>query len=152
MDLPPFQKLVDDHSDAVFRFLCALVGRQRAEDLFQETFLSALRAYPRVKDASNLRAWLFRIAQRKVIDDHRRARRRPLPVAELPEVPASDQQRDGALWQSVGALPPKQRLAVLHRFLGDLAYRDIGRVMGISEEAARRNVHEGIKKLKEVWP
>lgn len=151
MNLPPFQNLIDEHADAVFRFLCALAGRQRAEDLFQETFISALRAYPRVTDASNLRAWLFRIAQRKVIDEHRRSSRRPLPVAELPDVPRSDAQGDDALWQAVAELPPKQRLAVLYRFVGDLAYRDVARAMGISEQAARRNAHEGIKKLREAW-
>ena len=51
----------------------------------------------------------------------------------------------------VGDLPTKQRAAVLLRFAGDLAYREIGEATSTSEEAARRNVHEGLKKLREVW-
>ena len=47
-------------------------------------------------------------------------------------------------------LPPKQRGAVVRRFLLDLPYADIGEALGCSEEAARRNVHEGLKSLREV--
>jgi RNA polymerase sigma-70 factor (ECF subfamily) len=56
-----------------------------------------------------------------------------------------------ALWRAVGDLPTKQRAAVLLRFAGDLAYREIGDATDTTEEAARRNVHEGLKKLREVW-
>lgn len=55
-----------------------------------------------------------------------------------------------ALWAEVRRLPPKQRMAVVHRFVGDLPYAAIGEVMGCSEAAARRSVHEGLKKLREA--
>ena len=84
--LPPFQLLLDRHSGELFRFLAASVGPVDAEDAFQETFLSALRAYPKLRDASNLRAWLFQIAHRKALDVHRGRARRPIPVEEVPEV------------------------------------------------------------------
>jgi RNA polymerase sigma factor (sigma-70 family) len=128
------------------------VGREDADDCFQETFLSALRAYPRVRENSNLRAWILTIAHRKAIDAHRSRQRRPTPVEALPE-PASEQPagRDTSLWQAVRELPGKQRTAVVHRFVNDLAYVDIGRMTGSSEEAARRNVHEGLKKLRGAW-
>ena len=44
--LPPFQRFLEEHADVVYRFVVASVGRGEAEDLFQETFLAALRAYP----------------------------------------------------------------------------------------------------------
>ena len=47
MDLPPFQRLLEEHRVAVYRFLVAAVGPQEADDCFQETFLAAMRAYPR---------------------------------------------------------------------------------------------------------
>jgi RNA polymerase sigma factor (sigma-70 family) len=152
--LPPFQSVLDAHRDDVYRFLVASLGRDDAEDCFQETFLSALRAYPRLRDASNLRSWLFTIAHRKAIDAHRARARRAVPVEELPE--RADPRRVGPngepeLWRAVRGLPPKQRAAVLHRYVNDLAYVDIGNVMGCSEEAARRSVHEGLKKLRTVW-
>lgn len=152
MTLPPFQAVMDDHRDAVYRFLVASLGREEADDCFQETFISALRAYPRLRDARNLRSWLFTIAHRKAIDAHRARARRAVPVDDVPE-PVAPPPPNGEpeLWGAVRDLPPKQRAAVLHRYVNDLAYGDIGRVMGCSEEAARRSVHEGLKKLRTVW-
>ena len=69
--LPPFQRFVDEHRDEVWRFLVASAGRNEAEDCFQETFISALRAYPRLRADSNPRAWVLKIAHRKAIDAHR---------------------------------------------------------------------------------
>jgi RNA polymerase sigma factor (sigma-70 family) len=150
--LPPFQRLVDDHATELHRFLVASIGQTDAEDCLQETFLSALRAYPRLRHADNLRAWLYTIAQRKATDAVRaRSRHR---VSELDEVAegrlASDPEPtpDDGLWHSVRALPAKQRAAVIHRFVFDLAYRDVGERMGISEEAARQNVSAGLRRLR----
>jgi RNA polymerase sigma factor (sigma-70 family) len=151
--LPPFQALIDEHRDDVYRFLRASVGPHEADDCFQETFISALRAYPRLRADSNLRGWLFTIAHRKALDSHRARGRRAVPLAELPERVAEPLMNGGEpeLWREVGRLPTKQRAAVLLRFAGDLAYREIGDAMGSTEEAARRNVHEGLRKLREVW-
>jgi RNA polymerase sigma factor (sigma-70 family) len=158
MRLPPFQTLLDEHREAVYRFLVASLGREDADDCFQETFVSALRAYPRLEDASNLRAWLLTIAHRKAIDSHRARARRAVPVEPeaLPELPGGERadaslNGEPELWRAVRGLPPKQRAAVLHRYVNDLAYVDIGQVMGCSEEAARRSVYEGLEKLRVVW-
>ena len=152
--LPPFQVLLDQHRDDVYRFLVASLGRDDADDCFQETFVSALRAYPRLRDASNLRSWLFTIAHRKAIDSHRARSRRAVPVDSVPEHAADAEtplNGEPELWHAVRGLPAKQRAAVLHRYVNDLAYGDIGQVMGCSEEAARRSVHEGLKKLRMEW-
>jgi RNA polymerase sigma factor (sigma-70 family) len=147
--LPPFQSLLDAHRDGVYGLLVALVGRDAADDCFQETFVSALRAYPRLTSDRNLRGWLFAIARNKALD-HLRARARVVPVAELDELVApAAEPSDGALWPAVRALPPKQREAVALRFAADLAYADVGAAMGTSEEAARRNVHEALRRLRE---
>ena len=151
MSLPPFQAFLDAHRDDVYRFLVATVGPVDADDCFQETFLSALRAYPRLARDSNLRAWILTIAHRKGMDAHRSRARRPLPVEELPErAVAPEVNGRPEIWGRVRELPPKQRAAVAYRFVSDLSYREIGGAMGTSEEAARRNVHEGLKKLREV--
>ena len=152
--LPPFQALMDEHRDDVYRFLVASLGREDADDCFQETFIAALRAYPRLRDASNLRSWLFTIAHRKAIDAHRARSRRAVPVEEVPERAAAEVvplNGEPELWRAVRDLPAKQRAAVLHRYVNDLAYADIGQVMGCSEDAARRSVHEGLKKLRTEW-
>jgi RNA polymerase sigma factor (sigma-70 family) len=98
----------------VHRFLVATVGGLDADDCFQETWLAALKAYPRLRDASNLRSWILTVAHRKAIDHIRARNRRAMPVAELPETPAHVVEGDGApeIWAHVRALPAKQRTAL----------------------------------------
>jgi RNA polymerase sigma factor (sigma-70 family) len=150
--LPPFQRLVDDHAAELHRFLVASVGAVDAEDCLQDTFLSALRAYPRLRHADNLRAWLYTIAQRKATDAvraHQRHRAADLDgVADVRLASPPDRSADDELWTSVRGLPAKQRAALVHRFVFDLAYRDVGARMGISEEAARQNVSAGLRRLR----
>jgi DNA-directed RNA polymerase specialized sigma24 family protein len=150
--LPPFQRLVDEHGEDVFRFLVATAGVQDADDCWQETYLAAMRAYPGIRSGSNLRAWLFTIAHNKAMDTHRARSRHAVPVGALPErgeEPAGPPVPE--LWHAVDGLPAKQREAVLRRYVADLPYADIGMAMGTSSDAARRNVFEGIRKLREVW-
>jgi len=147
-ELPPFQALIDEHAGEVMAVLRGAVGRTDAEDCFQETFLAALRAYPRLDDAANLRGWLITIAHRKAIDHHRAKGRRPLPVAELAEVAVSDPEPGDGIWTAVGALPPKQRAAVTLRYASDLPHAEIAAALGCSPEAARRSLHEGLKRLR----
>jgi RNA polymerase sigma factor (sigma-70 family) len=146
--LPPFQTLLNEHAADVMGVLRGAVGRADAEDCFQETFLAALRAYPKLNDDSNLRGWLLTIAHRKAIDHHRANGRRPLPVAEVIEVETSDPEPDDGIWEAVGALPPKQRAAVALRYACDLPHAEIAAALGCSPEAARRSLHEGIKRLR----
>jgi RNA polymerase sigma factor (sigma-70 family) len=148
--LPPFQRLLDDHGRDVHRFLIATVGRDGADDCYQETFLSALRAYPRLRDASNLRAWLLTIAHHKAIDHLRARARQAIPVAEPPDralTVAPTPVPDG-LWEAVRELPDKQRTALALRYVVDAPYDEISRLMQTTEEAARRNVHEALKRLR----
>jgi RNA polymerase sigma factor (sigma-70 family) len=146
--LPPFQEVLDRHGRDVYRVCVAVAGPQHADDCYQDTMLAALAAYPRLRDAATVRSWLLTIASRKAIDQHRTRARQPVPVPELDAgaAPAAEQP-DTELWAQVRALPDKQRQAVAYRFVADLAYREIAVAMGTSEEAARRNVLEGLRKL-----
>jgi RNA polymerase sigma factor (sigma-70 family) len=150
VNLPPFQALLDEHRADVYRFLVAMAGPSDADDAFQETWISALRAYPKLRRADNLRAWLFQIAQNKSIDAHRARGRRAVPVPAVPEGatgPADDD--DPELWARVRALPAKQRTAVFCRTVLGMPYAELAVLLESNEDAARRNVHEGLKRLKE---
>jgi RNA polymerase sigma factor (sigma-70 family) len=154
--LPPFQLLLDTNGRDVHRFLVAIVGRHDADDCYQETWLAALRAYPKLRDAANLRGWVLTIAHRKAIDQLRSRRRGPaLADTEMAELarqaaPGADGvlASNDELWGYVRELPDKQRTALALRFLTDAPYAEISDVMGTSEEAARRNVHEALKRLR----
>lgn len=171
--LPPFQRLIDTYSEDIWRLLLASVGREEAEDCFQETFISALRAYPKLRgsrDRHNLRAWLLTIAHHKALDVHRARARHAIPVdpASAAEVADHDGQpgkqaqhglsassggpsmasHNQELWDAVHALPDRQRATVILRFTADLPHRDIAAAIGCSEEAARRSLHEGLSRLR----
>ena len=150
MSLPPFEAVLDEHGSTVLRLLHRLLGRVDADDAWQETFLSALRAYPRLRADSDVRAWLFTIAHRKAIDRFRSRSRQPLLAGAVDDL-AGPQRPDGdadELWARVRALPPKQRLAVGYRFGADLSYADLAALLDCSEPAARRSVHEGVRTLR----
>jgi len=111
--------------------------------------MAAMRAYPRLRSDSNLHAWVLTIAHRKALDTYRSRKRNAVPVEEVPEVAHHDPElRDGALWELVRTLPPKQRGAIMLRYAGDLSHSEIATALDCSEEAARRSLHEGLKKLR----
>ena len=134
----------------VMRFLLVAVGPTDADDVFQESYLAALRAYPRCDDPGRLDRWALRIASRKAIDHHRATARRPLPVDAVPERgTAPPPEVDDELWGAVASLPAKQRVAVVHRHVLDRPYAEIASIMDTSEEAARSNVAAGMRSLRE---
>jgi RNA polymerase sigma factor (sigma-70 family) len=149
VNLPPFQALLEEHRTDVYRFLVATAGVSEADDAFQETWIAALRAYPKLRRGNNLRAWLFRIAQNKSIDAHRARGRRAVPVATVPERPLPSADGDPELWARVRELPTKQRTAVFCRTVLGMPYEELAVLLESSEDAARRNVHEGLKRLRE---
>ena len=101
--LPPFQTLLDAHGRDVHRFLVASVGAHEADDCYQETWIAALRAYPKLRDASNLRGWLLTIASHKVIDHLRARRRTAIPVGDAPADTASVDAAPAGLAGTAGA-------------------------------------------------
>ena len=142
--------MLDAHGQAVHHFLKASVGPLDADDCFQETWLAALRAYPRLRDASNLRGWILTLAHRKAIDHVRARRRDGTTTHDVPDQ-ATEQPADlgdEELWLTVRRLPTKQRTALTLRFVSDSSYADIAQAMQTSEPAARRNVHEALKRLR----
>jgi RNA polymerase sigma factor (sigma-70 family) len=152
--LPPFQVLLDEHAADLHRFLVASVGVHDGADAFQETVVAALRAYPNLRNDENLRGWLFTIAHRKVIDGVRARDRRAVPVADVPERGhvERDATGDAGLWAAVRELPPKQRSAVVQRYLLDRPYAEIAETLDCSEAAARQSVRAGLQRLRRDLP
>ena len=143
--MPPFERFYELHRDEIFAFLVRRLGRERAEDAFQETFLRALRAYPSLRHGEHLRAWAFTIAGRITIDEHRRAR----PEAELPELGVEDGRPAFAELEHLAEeLPPTERAAVVLRYGYDLDYTDIGVALGSNATAARQAASAGIRRLR----
>jgi DNA-directed RNA polymerase specialized sigma24 family protein len=157
VSLPPFSTFLEAHREEVYRVLAASVGSHDAQDCFQETFLAALRAYPRLHPGSNLRAWVLTDRAPEGARRPPERGRLPVPVANMVELPngqtppGEPDEPDVELWAAVRALPPSQRAAVVHRFVADLSYTQIAQVLDCSEEAARQRVHAGLTTLRKVY-
>jgi RNA polymerase sigma-70 factor (ECF subfamily) len=145
MTLPPFERFYDEHREEIYAFLVRRLGRERAEDAFQETFLRALRAYPKLRHAQHLRAWAYTIASRIAIDEHRR----PRADADLPELATLDGRPAFAQLEHLAdELPPTERAAVVLRYGYDLDYAEIGVALGSNATAARQAASAGIRRLR----
>ena len=150
MVLPPFQTLLDSYAADVHRLAAALAGPVDADDVAQEAWISALRAYPSLRHARNLRGWLLTITARCATDAHRARARRALPTETVPDRPAPDGagEHDAELWSRVAALPERQRLAVVLRYVLDLPHADVARELGCTETTSRRLVSDALTTLR----
>jgi RNA polymerase sigma factor (sigma-70 family) len=144
--IPPFERFYEAHREEILAFLVRRLGRDRAEDAFQETFLRALRAYGRLAHGEHLRAWAYTIASRVALDELRR-RRAPAPAGDADaaedELPAYAQ-----LEHLAAGLPPTERAAVVLRYGYDLEYAEIGAALGSNAEAARQAASSGVRRLR----
>ena len=145
MRVPPFERFYESHRDEIWAFLVRKLGRERAEDAFQETFLRALRAYPRLEHARHLRAWTYTIAGRVAIDELRRRRPEPLPAGPSVE---DGRPAYAEIEHLASQLPPTERAAVVLRYAYDLDYDDIGAALGSTAEAARQAASSGVRRLR----
>lgn len=151
VSLPPFEQVVADHGEVVWRVCRAVVAHHDAEEAWSETFAAALAAYPRLRPDSNLRGWLVTIAHHKAIDQTRAANRVPVPLDPLPEWPARRSDRpdpDDDLWAAMTNLTSKQRAAVAYHHIAGMPYAEVAAVLDTTEAAARRAAADGIASLR----
>jgi RNA polymerase sigma-70 factor (ECF subfamily) len=164
--LPPsFDELLRRHEREILRYLLRLMcNRDDAADLYQETWLRAYRAYPRLKPDSDVRAWLYSIALNLCRNRARDgARQRRVIVSEHSQSSSGEDggaqpvsgEDDGFaaihLRELLARLPVRQRAAVQLRYFAGLDYAQIAAAMGGSQESARANVSQGMRKLQSMW-
>jgi RNA polymerase sigma-70 factor (ECF subfamily) len=127
-----------------------------AEDLAQETFLRAYRAFDRFTPGSNIRAWLYTILHRVRTDAFRRSRRSPRTVELADEGPAVPPPQDALaqggedLERALKALPDVYRNAVVLRDVEDLTYQEIARVLDVPIGTVMSRIHRGRALLREA--
>jgi RNA polymerase sigma-70 factor (ECF subfamily) len=155
---PPFNQLVEAHSGEIFHYLHRMLGQtQAAEDALQDAYVRAFRAYDRLDDEANTRAWLYRIAgnvaRTQLKRDHRVRDNQPLQAdlednqpSVLAQVESREQLR--SLAEAIERLPHKQRSALILRKYQSLSYDEIGLTLGCTAEAARANVYQAVNKLR----
>jgi RNA polymerase sigma-70 factor (ECF subfamily) len=162
----PFEEIMQHYEREIMRYLLRVSGdREDAADLFQETWLRAYRAYPRLESERGVRAWLYAIAtnlwRNRARDSARRAR---IIVSDKKELPAAetiskdhrfDHENEGYaalhMRELIADLPTRQQEALQLRYFAGLDYAAIARALGCSEESARANVSQAMRKLKARW-
>src|SRR5206468_2626888 len=160
MGAQPFETIVGAHHSEIYRYLRRVTSRPtEAEDLSQETFLRAYRAYRTLGPDANVRAWLFAIATNLSRNHFRSEKRRRVAHQavstarreadpEGPEDEAVFSEARTLIEATVRGLPLKQRLAFIMRKIHDLEYEAIGRSLDCSAESARAHVFQALRKIR----
>ncbi|MCG8376195.1 MAG: RNA polymerase sigma factor [Chlorobiales bacterium] len=157
-----FERLVERHSGELYRYLWRMFGDgPEAEDCLQDTFLRAYKAYGRLAEDSNVRAWLYKIAtntaRTKLKQNGQKARQKAqLAVGDNGRERAGEarlEQEDllAEVQAAVMGLPMKQRAALMMRKYQELGYEEIGEALKCSPESARANVYQALRKLRKQF-
>ena len=153
-----FEELYRAHAPRLFGLACRLVGREDAEDLLQDIFLTAHRKLGLFKGQSALGTWLFRLATNQCLDHLRSKRTRfALMTDAIDDEPDARGPAAGAilgvvdrldLERALVELPPGCRTVfVLHDVEG-LEHREIGDLLDISEGTSKSQVHKARMRLR----
>lgn len=165
-----FETLIEQYHDEIYRYLWRLLpeetrGALGVDDLTQEIFLRAYRAFDRLRPGSNVRAWLYKIATNytyTALACHRRDRQRLTDLLDESHPLLSDERQNphrqaahhetlAAVRQAILELPPKQRAALIMRHLQGLEYAEIAQVLECSEDSARAGVYQAIQRLRKQF-
>jgi RNA polymerase sigma-70 factor (ECF subfamily) len=161
MGQQPFETVLEAHHAEIYRYLVRLTSRSsEADDLSQETFLRAYRAYRALTPDANVRAWLFTIATNLARNHFRNEKRRRTAYqaadaarsaidVDAPDGEAIVREARARVEAVVDQLPLKQRLAFVLRKLHDLDYDAIARSLGCSADSARAHVFQALKKIRQ---
>ncbi len=161
MGQEPFEHIVAAHQGEIYRYLLRATGRaSEADDLSQETFLRAFRAYRSLPPDANVRAWLFAIATNLYRNQFRAEKRRRTAHTTVratrsetdpggPEREALFNEARALIEGSIDRLPLKQRLAFVMRKVHDLDYGAIARTLDCSAESARAHVFQALRKIRQ---
>lgn len=161
-----FAEVITLHQEAVYRYLVRFTRNQQdAQDLFQDTFLRAYRAYANLPDSANVQAWLMRIAinlTKNYVRDRQRYRRvvvasdtldfsleRPRDTNGLDMEDVMISRETGRrLLTAIDALPFHQRAALVQRQFEGLDYATIAANLDCSQDSARAHVYQALRKLR----
>jgi RNA polymerase sigma-70 factor (ECF subfamily) len=165
-DRARFEEEALSHAEQLYRIAVRLTGgRQVAEDLVQETYLRAFRAWRSYRPGTNLAAWLATIMRNANLDELRRQSRRPVqePLDDDGDyylynrlAQASPQPQDEvlarlsatAIVSALGDLPPNFREVVVLVDVGDFSYADAAGILGIPVGTVMSRLYRGRRLLK----
>lgn len=156
--------MVRQYEGGVFRLALSIVGNQpEANEITQETFLSALRSLASYREKSSFKAWLYAIAlnhsrnylrKRKVIERLRATLtsvfRLDIEKQPSPEDMAIQSEKEAAVWQSLNGLDERHRIVVILRYFHELSIAEISDILAVNEGTIHSRLHTAREKLRDA--
>lgn len=165
-DAAAFEALYARHKGGLYRYILRQCGNwAHAEELFQEVWMSLIRARNRYRVEAKFATYLYRVAHNRVIDYYRREKGRvPFSFDEedcagaeniaagetdQPERQAAGREQAARLLEALARLPEAQREAFLLHEEGGLSVEEIAAATGVDREAAKSRLRYALAKLRE---
>ena len=157
------ERLVREYETGVFRLALSIVGDPaEANEVMQETFLSALRALPSYQEKKSLKAWLYTIAlnhsrshlrKRKIIE---RLQSTLTPIFRIeiekqdsPEEAMIQNEKEIAIWRSLNQLDDRHRIVVILRYFQELPVSEISEILSVNEGTIHSRLHTARERLRD---
>jgi RNA polymerase sigma-70 factor (ECF subfamily) len=155
-DPKAFGQLYCIYVQPIFRYLYSRIGSiPEAEDVTTQTFLAALEGLSRYRHDGHFAAWLYGIARRKAMD-HFRSQRKQAPLEYVEHIPVqgdllqdvirSDQ--NVALARLINSLPENERELIRLRYIAELSFAEIGRLLNRSEGAVKKSLYRLLARFQ----
>ena len=156
--------MIRQYEGGVFRLALSIVGNPaEANEITQETFLSALRSLASYREKSSFKAWLYTIAlnhsrsylrKRKVVERLRATLtsvfRFDIEKQPSPEDTAIQNEKEAAVWQSLNGLDERHRIVVILRYFHELSIAEISDILAVNEGTIHSRLHTARERLRDA--
>lgn len=154
-DTAAYQRVYDCFGSTLYRTAVRMLGsHQDAEDAVQEVFAAIVRSRGRLAHVADMKAYLFASLRHVAGRIHRRRQQYAMSGLDETHWPNNRQSEDGEtaerLWDVVRRLPAEQREVLALKIQGELTFKEIGAVCGISPNTAASRYRYALDKLKQM--
>jgi RNA polymerase sigma-70 factor, ECF subfamily len=156
------EQLIRQYETGVFRLALSVVGDQtEANEVTQETFISALRSLPSYQEKQSFKAWLYTIAlnhsrshlrKRKILERLRTTLTSIFQVETQkqisPEEALIQSEKEAVIWNSLNLLDERHRIVVVLRYFHELSIGEISEILSVDEGTIHSRLHNAREKLR----
>ena len=149
------EEVYKEYSKIIYKYLYSLThDSDVAEDLMQDTFLSAIMAVNKMPRSTKILPWLYTIAKNKFIDYYRKKLKyKHISIEQIEEIAyfeSYDNVENDSLYKAINELDENSKNLILLKIKADLTLKQIGELLGYDENWAKVTYHRAKQKLKGV--
>jgi len=162
-DARAFNRLYSRYERPLFSYLLKMLGdRQRAEDVFQQTWMKVIKALPNYREQQRFGSWLFGIGHHAAIDEIRKNSKMALDEfaseqldvscvdSHTPEAVLLERESQEKLHAAIARLPDAQKSVVMMRLKGELSFKEIAEIEKCSINTVLGRMHYAVSNLKKM--